>query len=347
MEISYLQSPISNLYYLFMSIHDLLNRMEAAEKGFVGTEFLAPVVGAGRVAVRIAGVVCQLQVTEGRPKRFQGWAILRALSTSQAAFVREAGLAEVAGYLRLFPAVRLVLAQEDKGTHRNSGELAPAAGAGTQVGGRRWLAVPAHRGDGRFRIEGPVGLLLAEEGLERFETVVARFDGRLFWYERRDPGRDPAIAAYLREQLARLEANGLPPQPDSLHKRGLSREEREAYTLAWALLLQASRSRVEIRLGEALAHAGAALQSFMERGDAYVVTYEVDGRQHVSTIRADDLSVMTAGICLAGQDRRFDLTSLVGVLRQAGRERRLVWVGEGGLAEEQYWEVHPEEEERD
>jgi hypothetical protein len=147
--------------------------------------------------------------------------------------------------------------------------------------------------------------------------------------------------------LGQVAENGLPPKPETLHKRGLSREERDAYTLAWALLFQAARSKVEVRLSEALAHAGAELRSYIERGDAYVVTYEVDGRQHVSTIRADDLSVMTAGICLAGQDQRFDLTSLVGVLRQAGQERRLVWIGEGGLPEDHYWEVHPAEDEED
>lgn len=327
-----------------MSIHDLLNRMEAAEKGFVGTEFLAPVVGNGRVAVRIAGVVCQLQVTEGRPPHFHGWAILRALSTSQAAFVRQAGLAEVAAYLRLFPAVRLVLAQQETSRRLRPEPRPTDAPPGGWLQAGRWLAVPAHQGDTRFHIEGPVSLLLAEEGLERFETVVARFDGRLFWYERRDPGRDPTIAAYLREQLSQTAENGLPPKPETLHKRGLSREERDAYTLAWAFLYQAARSQVELRLSEALAHAGAELRSYVERGDAYVVTYQVDGRQHVSTIRADDLSVMTAGICLAGQDRRFDLASLVGVLRQAGRQRRLVWVGEGGLPEDHYWDVHPAEE---
>jgi hypothetical protein len=330
-----------------MSIHDLLNRMEAAEKNFVGTQFLAPVVGDGRVAVRIAGVVCQLQVKEGRPRRFHGWAILRALSTSQAAFVRQAGLAEVAAYLRLFPAVRLVLVQPSRRFKPESSPTDDPPGGslpGLLPAGRQWLAIPASQSDSRFRIEGPVSLLLAEEGLERFETVVARFDGRLFWYERRDPGRDPTLAAYLRDQLGRLAENNLPPKPETLHKSGLSREERDAYTLAWALHLQATRSQAELRLSEALAHAGAELRSYIERQDAYVVTYEVDGRQHVSTIHADDLSVMTAGICLAGQDHHFDLTSLVGVLRQAGQERRLVWVGEGGLPEEQYWAVHPAEE---
>jgi hypothetical protein len=308
-----------------MPIDDLLNKLERAEQRFVGQEFLAPIVGANRVVVRIASVVCQLQVTAGLPDRFQGWAILRSLSTSRAAFVRAASLARVAAYLALFPAVRLILAQRDDAT---------------------WLAFPAQQGDTRFRITGPVAVLLPEEGLERFDTVVARFDGRLFWYERRDAGRDPALAAYLREHLARRESDGLPPKPESLHKRGLSREEREAYAWVRGGLAQAARDRVEERLADALAHAGAGFQSHAERGDAYVVTYEVDGRQHVSTVRRDDLTVMTAGICLAGQDRRFDLTSLVGVLREAGRRGHLFRIGAEGMDEELYWEIHPPDEGR-
>ena len=298
-----------------MPIDDILNRMEQAEQDFAGSEFLAPVVGHGRVNVRLAGIVCQLHIAQGLPQGFQGWAILRARSTSQAEFVRPAGLAEMAAYLALFPAVRLIVTEKQ----------------------RTWLAFPAQSGDRRFAISGPVLLLLAEDGLERFETVMARFDGRLFWYERRDTGRDPALAAYLREQLAQPE----PPGPEKLHKSGLSREEREAYAWIMSGREQGRQASEEHRLARALAHAGADLQSFAERGGAYVVTYTVDGRQHVSTVQRDDLSVVTAGICLSGQDRRFDLASLVGVLRQGAAQRRLVWVGEEGLDEEQYWQVHP------
>lgn len=306
-----------------MGSDDLLDKMEAAERDFVGTEFLAPMVGGNRVRVRIAGVVCQLRVEADPATRFDGWALLKALSASRAVFLREASLAERDAYLRLFPVVRLILVQRQ----------AP-----------RWLALPAHEGDRRFRITGPVDVLLSEEGLARFETIRAHYDGRLFWYGSRDPGRDPALAAYLRDRLSGTAEDGLPPKVDTLHKRGLSREERQAYNVIRESLVQQRRDRVEQRLDEALSHAGAVFKSYVEREDAYVVNYEVDGRRHVSTIRRDDLAVMTAGICLAGEDRRFDLTSLVGVLREATENRRLYWIGEDGLDEEQYWEIYPPHE---
>jgi len=316
--------PLSTIPIRTMSIHELLNKLQAAEQAFAGTEFLAPIVGPGqvsaRVRVRIAGVACQLAITQGLPEGFRGWAVFRALSTSEAAFVRGASLGEVAAYLGLFPAVRLVLCES---------------------GGRRWLAFPAHMGDRRFQIQGLATLWLPEEGLRRFETVIARFDGALFWYERRDPSRDPALASYLRDQLARLDEDGLPVEPETLRKRGLSAEERAAYWLVRGRILEAERDRIEVRLREALAHAGATLREYSERGDAYVVRYSVDGRTFTSTIRQDDLTVMTAGICLAGGDRHFDLASLVGVLREAGSQGQMVWVGGAQLPEEEYWAIHP------
>jgi hypothetical protein len=306
-----------------MSIDDILNKLEAAEQAFTGAHFLAPIVGPGKVRVRIAGIVCQLAITRGLPAGFRGWALLRAKSTAEAIFVREAGLAEIAAYLQLFPAVRLILCDS---------------------GRKRWLAFPAHAADSRFQIRGLVNLWLPEEGLQRFETVIARFDGNLFWYERRDPSRDPALAGYLRQQLAQREEDGLPVNPEEVRKRGLSAEERAAYWLAWARNLQTERDRVEVRLSEALAHAGAQLQEYTERDGAYVVRYMVDGRSVTSTIHQDDLTVMTAGICLSGGDSHFDLTSLVGVLREADAQGAMVWVGNDQLPEEDYWAIHPPDE---
>jgi hypothetical protein len=310
-----------------MSIDDILNSLEAAEHSFAGTLFLAPIVGRGkarsRVRVRIAGVACQLAVTSDLPQDFRGWAVLQAVSTSEAVFVREAGLADVAAYLELFPTLRLILCEPDRG---------------------RWLAFPAHLGDERFQIQDMVTLWLTDEGLRRFETVIARFDGHLFWYERRDPSRDPALAGYLRDELARRDERGRPVAPEALHKRGLSAEEKAAYWLVLARMLEAERDQVELRLSEALAHAGASLRDYSERDEAYVVRYSVDGRNYVSTVRQEDLTVMTAGICLAGGDRHFDLASLVGVLRQAQGQGRMVLVGDDRLPEADCWAIHPADE---
>jgi hypothetical protein len=310
-----------------MPIDEILNRLEDEERRFIGQEFLAPVLGGSQVVVRIAGVACRLRVKSKQP--VAGWAVLRALSTSQAELVRPATIGETARYLRLFPMLRLILLLND------------AAG-----GMRFWLASPAQQGDRRFRIDGPVPLRLAEEGLERFETVIARFDGREFWYERRDPSRDPSIAAYLREQIGLAAIGGLPPGPEALHKPGLSAEERRAYEIVRSAIVQAARDMDELRLSEALDHAGGRLSSYVKRGEVYVVRYIVDGVEHVSTINQDDLTVVSAGICISGRDQHFDLASLVGVLREASEDGQMVIVGEDGLDEEAYWRIHPRQNPR-
>jgi hypothetical protein len=69
-----------------------------------------------------------------------------------------------------------------------------------------------------------------------------------------------------------------------------------------------------------LAHAGADLRDFADRGDVYRVTYTVDGRRHTSVVNKNDLTVQSAGVCLSGGDRAFDLHSLVGVLREGERK---------------------------
>jgi len=305
-----------------MPIDEILNKLEDEERRFIGQEFLVPLLGRNQVVVRIAGVACRLRVKSRQP--FTGWAVLRSLSTSHAELIRQATLQETARYLALFPIVRLILLHSD------------------ETGGMSfWLATPAQQGDRRFRIEGSVPLRLAEDGLERFETVIARFDGHEFWYERRDPARDPSLAAYLRQQLGKAMPSGLPPREEDLHKRGLSREERQAYGMIRSAIEQAARDIDEERLSEALDHAGGKLTSYVRREEVFVVRYTVDGVEYISTIQKDDLSVVSAGICLAGRDQHFDLASLVGVVREAFGEGQLVMVGEYGLDEEEYRRIHP------
>ncbi|HET9981632.1 MAG TPA: hypothetical protein VFQ32_14385 [Ktedonobacterales bacterium] len=270
-----------------MSIDDILNRLEAAENDFLQRDVLAPVLPGRDVIVRIAGIICTLAVTG---KRFTGWGVLRPQSLKAAALVRPATLAEVTAYLKLFPALRLIVVARE---------------------GRQWHALPASEGGKGIQLSGAAPMLLAETGVQPFETVVARFDGHFFWYERRDNRRNPALAAYLR---AALDAGT--PTAD-LRKSGLSPEERAAYDWARNLVAEAERAGITGRLAAALAHAGGRLIAFTERDDSYTVAYMVGDERAVSTVRKGDLSVLTAGICLSGQDARFDLTSMVSVMREA------------------------------
>jgi hypothetical protein len=295
---------------------EALDRLAAAEERFLASEFLAPALAGGKVQVRIAGVICQLKIA---PTDFEGWGVFRPRTYTEAALVRPARLSERQRYLELFPLVRLILAwQADE----------------------HWLGLPAHRADGRLRIDGMVPVRLVEEP-ERFAVIQTRFDGAQFWYAGPEPRWDPATAAYLRQALEAL------VKPDQLDRPGLSAEEREAYRANYDIRYETSeearRSREEQRLRQTLAAAGAEFKDCRERGDVFTVTYEVDGQRHVSAVARTDLSVQVAGICLSGQDENFDLQSLVGVIREAQGSGEIVRVGppNQGMAEEQYWQVHP------
>jgi hypothetical protein len=203
---------------------------------------------------------------------------------------------------------------------------------------------------------------LAEE-VQLFDCVRTRCDGAQFWFDEQDMRHDPAAANYLRSAL-----HDRTP-PEDLQRRGLTAEQRAAYELNfWQLVLpreafDASRRNpphrrrtrgpgpgeqppesdpVRRRLRESLSHAGAELLDYLERADSFRVSFTVGGRQHTSSVNKDDLTVQTAGICLSGEDQKFDLGSLVGVLRegeQAGEIHRVG--GQFGMDEEEYWRVHP------
>jgi hypothetical protein len=172
--------------------------------------------------------------------------------------------------------------------------------------GTTWLGVPAGTPGKGIRLEGPVPIALAP-GLELFQTAVVRFDGSAFLLEGTERH---AISSYLRQELKKGKAPGdLRP--------GVSSVERAAYAAQLELERERLMSGDERRLRKALDHAGATFESFDERGGTFVVKYRVDGRVHSSVVSQRDLTVISAGICLAGEDRRFDLTSLVSVLREA------------------------------
>jgi hypothetical protein len=279
---------------------ETLNRLAAAEASALASEFLAPVVRGGVVHVRIAGVVCRFKLDVAD---FEGWGVFKADSPSTAKLVRLARLAERRRYLDLLPLLRVIVCLHAE---------------------PHWLAIPAYQADRRFQFEGMIPVRLIEEA-QRFEVVQVRFDGTQAWFDGPDPRHDPGSSAYLREALEAMVA------PNELKRPGLMSEERTAYGVSYIprlrAQLEAQRDRVEERIRAALLHAGAAFRDYQDQGDVYRVTYLVDDRRHVSIVDRNNLSVQAAGICLSGEDSRFDLQSLVGVLREASETGQIAHDG--------------------
>ena len=72
-------------------IHDALEKLAGEEEKFLEAEFLAPVVRGGHVAVRIAGVVCDMRVT---PRNFEGFGVFKPQSHAAARLVRPATMSQ-------------------------------------------------------------------------------------------------------------------------------------------------------------------------------------------------------------------------------------------------------------
>jgi hypothetical protein len=270
-----------------------MDKLANAESSLLASEFLAPAVRGSKVTVLIAGVRCAMTIAE--PRDFAGWGVFRATSYTSAVLVREASARESRQYLRLFPPTRLVVCGRRGGVVE---------------------ALPANGGDDRVEIGGRVDIQLPTD-VDLFDTIIARFDGGVFWFDHTDPRVDPAAAAYLRQRWIAM------TPPELLDRPGLTAGQRAAYADAYdrrqAAIRAAEAQQGELRLTRALTHGGATLRDFAEARDLYRVTYTVDGRRHVSVVDKQNLTVQSAGICLSGEDRKFDLESLVGVLREGQR----------------------------
>ena len=245
------------------------------------------------VKVNIAGVYCTLRVV---PPAVSGVGRVSAAVASRRPSAAQRIGRGAAAISRSVPRADLIVSSRDRG----------------QV-----LALPANWADRRFEISQPVTVQLAED-CDLFDVLAARYDGGQFWFDQVDPRADPASAAYLRRELTQM------TEPQKLARLGLTDGQRRVYAAMYqsrtTAILADQRHRGELRLTAALAQAGATFRDFNEAGDTYRVSFAVDGRRHTSVVRKDDLSLLSAGICLSGQDRVFDLNSLVGVLREGAAD---------------------------
>ncbi|MGL5061227.1 MAG: hypothetical protein ACRC62_14740 [Microcoleus sp.] len=269
-------------------IRKIIEGLAAKEGQLPDTQFLAPCVRGGKVRTRISSMIYTFQP---QPRKFEGWAIFQPVNEKIAAVIEEPSLPQLTEYLQLLVPVRLLLAFALKG--------------------QTWLAYPVNESDVKQRTGNakPVPVHLVTEG-SQFEQIVARWDGHSWWFEEVDRRADPLPSEELKAALKQLIL------PEKFRFKGMTPEMRTVYELACRNLKDFDpKMRDEKRLQQALKMGGGELREFRDRDDFWLVEWiSSNGEHHNSAISKSDLTVISAGICLSGFDRNFDLQSLVGVV---------------------------------
>lgn len=253
--------------------------------------FVAPCVSGFPVRTRICGLVHTFKVM---PADFSGWGIFRPENSATAILAEPADRRTTDSYLAIFPriALRLIHPLDVRGS---------------------WLALPANGSDAARRLgrTGALAVHLVEDAV-RFDMIAARWDGASLWFEGRDFSSDPILEEYLRSSLAGERS------PGELSKRGLTPEDRTAYDVAyWNEMVHGTGGSIadRRRIGLALKRGGGRLIDLSETKAGWQVHWaSADGSKYSSHVSRGDLTVIGAGICLSGEDRKFDLQSLVGVV---------------------------------
>ncbi|MGC1247064.1 MAG: hypothetical protein WA865_12705, partial [Spirulinaceae cyanobacterium] len=199
-----------------------------------------------------------------------------------------------------------------------------------QIREQTWLAYPINESDmqQRFGEAKPLVVHLVDQG-GQFEPIVARLQGSHCWFEtidrRAEPQPTETLTTYLHQETC----------PKEVKFPGLTPEMLTTYQLAWGqtenvLIQEQHRQQVqgkvskptspqnpEIRLQQALQQGGGEMRTYRDYDGFWQVEWlTADGQLHTSAISKEDLTVVSAGICLSGRDRDFDLQSLVGVMEQ-------------------------------
>jgi len=270
---------------------DLINKIGEEEDSITERDFISPVFSDTIVMTKISGLSYFFSI----PKTNPGWYKIRPISKDKARIVSEANLEDKDTYLKCLDRLRVVILFKHKEAHY------------AIVDKSNKFGIP-------FR--DPIMVYLCDDTVMEFDRVFVRYDGSNFWFESIDSNNDPAKSDYLRESFQKFK--------NVVKFSGLTFEEKYGYSLRINLDKKYAEDRKIESLKEDVTHAGGVFKSFHERKDHYSVTFEVDGEDFTSQVTKDPMhKILAAGLCLNGNDRIFNLKSLITVVREA-QDRNIV-----------------------
>lgn len=274
-------------------IFDLLEQFAEEETKIQNTTFLAPYTKGGQVWTKVNGIIYKFKTID---LNFEGWGIFQSVDAHTAKLLEPASFVQVENYLQLLPYFRLHLIHPVKK--------------------QTWLAYPVNEIDAKTRlgVYQPFLIHLVKDG-QAFEQVTAVWNGSSFWYKDIDRKANIFLAEDTRQALQAWKPI------EELAIKGLTPEMKISYELALNhKIITYKHPEIqsgEKRLRKALKVGGGKLHKFRDKGDYWIVEW-YDGQQNLqhSSIAKNDLTVISSGICLSGEDSNFDLQSLVGVIEQ-------------------------------
>lgn len=268
------------------SIYELIDQIGEKENSLLEKEFISPIFYNDFIATRICGLVYKFKISHRKP----GWYKFRPRNAKEAAVVEEANDLEINSYLRHLNKIRFVLVYKSKGVY---------------------YGLPSKTNKYGFSMSDLLPVYLYDDQAMDFDQVICRYDGCNFWFESIDMVNDSSKGEYLREQLKEF------TDTPKIRFSGLTLEEKIAYAFRFKVDKELVEDKKKRDIRQDVEHAGGVFVDFKEGKDFYNVTYEVDGTEYTSTIsKRPGHQVITAGICLDGGDKTFDLKSLVTVMRE-------------------------------
>ena len=270
-----------------MDVLSLIEELGEKEEKITDLTFVSPIFFNDIVATRISGLVYTFTVSKKKP----GWYKIKPIDSKSARFVGEADYGDINNYLKRLGKIRMTLVLKRKNVY---------------------MGIPDKSNRYGLSVADTIPVLLHDDTVLDFDRVIARYDGSNFWFESVDINNDPSKADYLRDSIEKTRS------PASIKYEGLTFEEKMAYSLRFTLDRTLKKERKEYTIKDDVEHAGGEFVRFIERKDHYSVTYKVDGYEYTSHISKDEnRKVISAGICLSGNDALFDLKSLITVVREA------------------------------
>lgn len=259
---------------------NLLNKLIAQQDEILSQEILSPVIQGSSIIVRINGVALSLRVN---PKGFHGWGLFKYNGDHKSVtYSDEPSRRQKMEFLELLPRVRLIICSHNE--KESIGSLLDS--------------------DGRFSFD--AASVFFAENISLFDTIVARYDGKCFLYERHanyNPRKIDELKAAFADEI----------KPDKLNTfASLGR----AYAYAYNEVIKAKELTIEQKVKQAINRAGGKYRGFTDRGETLTVQFTINGQTFTPTVNSKTLMLESAGICLSGGDRAFDLQSFVHIARE-------------------------------